>query len=161
MKWPKQLRHLLALGWLVQWRANFTLLVGLILCPVWYSIGCHWYTRRHDNNHLPQPWLTQMLRLGRIHVLHSGSTGYWQMFKVIEIHQIEQERWLAIISSPPNPLLGLLLSLGTGGSPEIRDYSTNDGMKMLLGSGPSTVGDEVMSYAGPAPPKGWEVLYDT
>merc|ERR1712212_901033 len=49
---------------------------------------------------------------------------------------------------------GLLLSLGTGGSPEIRDYSTNDGMKMLLGSGPSTVGDEVMSYAGPAPPKG-------
>jgi len=27
-------------------------------------------------------------------------------------------------------------------------------MKVLMGSGPSTVGDEVMSYAGPSPPKG-------
>lgn len=104
-------------------------------------------------NHLSQPWSTQMRRPGRIHVLHSGFTGYLQMFKVKKSN-LNRRNTINCLHHP-----GLLLSLGTGGSAaEVRDYSTADGMKMLLGSGPSTVGHEVLAYEGPSPPKGWEIL---
>ena len=100
-------------------------------------------------NHLSQPWSTQMRRPGRIHVLHSGFTGYLQMFKVKKSN-LNRRNTINCLHHP-----GLLLSLGTGGSAaEVRDYSTADGMKMLLGSGPSTVGHEVLAYEGPSPPKG-------
>jgi len=50
---------------------------------------------------------------------------------------------------------GLILSIGTSGSTEARDYSTMGIYKMLVGhSIQITDGDEVMMYAGPSPPKG-------
>lgn len=53
---------------------------------------------------------------------------------------------------------GLLLSHGAVGGPstEVRDYQVTDGMKTLFSSRPSTdtVGDQVVAYEGPSPPRG-------
>ena len=60
-------------------------------------------------------------------------------------------------SLPPQ---GLLLSHGAVGGPstEVRDYQVTDGMKTLFSSRPSTdtVGDQVLAYEGPSPPRGYE-----